>query len=284
MILWQIQFQIFKPIQTFPKPGIIASEKVSGVSYHHEGQFRKNEIHCLFKYTLAGEGIFRDADGEHRIPAGSGFLCEIRDPATAYYYPPDGKEPWSFVYCTFTGPSATEMTREMTQRHGPVYTLPKEYGIVQRLMTYQNSDDATMQITPGDGARLIMELFSTLADSKDCSRQENTQKNLAERAMKTIHSHLDRNINVSDLAGILDVSREHLTRVFKEQTTVTPLQYLLRQKMLLACRLLKETALTNKQIAMRLGYDEPVSFVRTFRNVIKMPPGQFRAVGTIPFQ
>jgi AraC-like DNA-binding protein len=89
-------------------------------------------------------------------------------------------------------------------------------------------------------------------------------------------------VNVSELADRLRVSREHLTRVFKEQTLRTPWQYILRQKMLHACRLLKTTQLTHKEIAFRLGYDTPAHFTRTFKHVLGMTPGRFRAVGTIP--
>ncbi len=82
---------------------------------------------------------------------------------------------------------------------------------------------------------------------------------------------------------MLDVSREHLTRVFREQTGVTPYQFILRQRTVLACRLLQEGNFTNKEIAARLGYSSPAHFLRSFRSLVGVTPGEFRSAGlTIP--
>jgi len=82
----------------------------------------------------------------------------------------------------------------------------------------------------------------------------------------------------------LGISREHLSRVFKEQTAQTPYQYLQRQKMLEACRLLKETRLTQKEVAFRMGYNVPAHFTRAFTRIMRLTPSRFRAVGIMPTQ
>ena len=71
-------------------------------------------------------------------------------------------------------------------------------------------------------------------------------------------------------------------RTARESSGTTPHDYQLRQKMLLACHLLKETLMRNKEVAQRLGYEQPTHFSRTFMRVLRMPPRRFRAVGTIP--
>ena len=81
---------------------------------------------------------------------------------------------------------------------------------------------------------------------------------------------------------MVSVSREHLARRFKEETAMTPHEYIVREKMLLACHLLKDTAMSSKEISVRLGYDEPAHFTRTFKRAIQMTPSRFRAEGTLP--
>lgn len=282
LIHWRIQFQTFRPMASLPRVTTIASETAHDTSYHHEGQYRQNEETCILKYTLAGEGVFRDANGEHRIPAGHGFLCEIRDPATAYYYPPTAREPWTYVYMDITGQPAMEAVHELLARYGPIYELPRHEGIVARMLAYADYHDTQRRISPAEGARLAMALLAALVDSKEQPRQNDVSNRLAARAMEMIRENLHENRNVSELADRLRVSREHLTRVFKEQTSQSPWQYILRQKMLLACQLLKSTSLSHKEIAARLGYDTPAHFTRTFKQILGMPPGKFRQVGTIP--
>jgi AraC-like DNA-binding protein len=282
MYHWQVQFQTPRPIPKLPRLSGAASETILSPAYQHYGKFRTAETHCLFKYTLKGEGVFADADGEHRVPEGSGFLCEIYDPRTGYYYPKDGTEPWTFVYVVFDGETARQMTREIVSRCGPIFALPKDSAEIQRMMEFRKDDGTPPTITPAWGARVVTDLLLALAATKETPREEKPEHVLIRRAQQIVADHVGKSITVTELARMLSVSREHLTRRFKDEIALTPHDYILRQKLLLACHLLKETPLSNKQIALRLGYDEPSHFTRTFRRVIHMTPSRFRAVGTIP--
>jgi AraC-like DNA-binding protein len=284
MVHWLVNFRTFRPLATIPRLLVAAGERQTDPAYHHEGRFRQSEPHCLFKYNIAGAGVFRDDAGEHEITPGRGFLCEIRDPATAYYYPPDGRQAWEFVYLCFGGRTATAMVRELVQRYGPVYELPREGGIVSRMLAWESHTGTRPSLSPVEGGRLVLELLTGLAESAQRPEPRGPRPLLAIRVQELIRDNLDRNLSVSDLASMAGVSREHLTRVFREQTSLSPYQYLLRQKMLLACRLLKETSLTHKEISGRLGYGAPAHFSRTFRKVLRMTPGRFRQVGSIPWE
>ncbi len=267
---------------TWPRLVEVVSETVFNRSYANHGKFRSAERHCIFKYTLDGEGVFRSGRVEHRVPAGSGFLCEIADPKTAYYYPREGRNPWTFVWIAFDGAPARQMVRELTARHGPVFELPENHRIIQRLLEFRKDDRAPRAIAPAWGARVVVDLLLTLGAARETPSDEGPECALIERAQEAVAGNLGRNINVKELARLLGVSREHLTRKFKEQTGMTPHDYLLRQKMLFACHLLKETSMRNKEVAQRLGYAQPTHFSRTFKRVLDMPPARFRVVGTIP--
>ena len=104
--LWGVRFKVVRPLESFPQPILVRSERQSSPAYHHDGRFRPSEWHCMFKLTLAGEGRFKSGRKRYSLPAGYGFLCEISDPVTSYYFPPRGRRPWDFVYLAFTGPAA----------------------------------------------------------------------------------------------------------------------------------------------------------------------------------
>lgn len=282
MIHWCVHFQTFRPMASLPRLTVIAHETISDPSYRHEGKYRRTEETCLFKYSLAGEGIFRDAAGEHRVPAGWGFLCEIRNPETAYYYPPEASEPWEFVYMSITGEASFRIVHELLDRYGSLYELPRAENIITQMLACGEYRNARPAVSAAEGARWVTSLLTTLLGSKEPVRRENPGQRLTALAIEIICENLHKSVNVSELADRLRVSREHLTRVFREQTLRTPWQFILRQKMLHACRLLKTTRLTHKEIAVRLGYDTPAHFTRTFKRILGMTPGRFRAVGTIP--
>jgi len=282
--LWGIRFQTVQSMNSFPRLQVIVAERQTSPAYHYEGRFRSSEKHCLFKFTLSGEGRFRTGQKEYRLPAGRGFLCEINDPATSYYYPPNGRDPWEFVYLCFIGPAATAMTREFVRRHGPVFQLPADIGFISEIMDWRRHDKQELRITPADGARIVSNLFAALSQSKVSLDRFDAGFILAQETRRLIRKNLPKTCNVKFLAGQLNVSREHLSRVFKEQTAQTLRQYLMRHKMLEACRLIKETRLTHKEIAVETGYNIPAHFTRAFKRVMRMTPRRFRAVGTIPTQ
>ena len=271
-------------MEAFPQLQVIIAERQTNPAYHYRGSLRSSEQNCLFKFTLAGEGRFQVGRKKYCLPAGHGFLCEINDPATSYYYPENGRVPWEFVYLSFIGPAATAMTGAFVRRYGPVFRLPPDIGFISEIMAWRRHDQDEMRITPAEGARIIAGLFAALSQSKLSLDQSDAGFALVQETRQLIRKYLHQFCNVKFLAGQLGVSREHLSRVFKKQTAQTPYQYLQRQKMLEACRLLKETRLIQKEIAVRMGYRVPAHFTRAFTRIMRLTPSRFRAVGTIPAQ
>jgi AraC family transcriptional regulator, arabinose operon regulatory protein len=282
--LWRVRFLTTQPMEAFPQLQLIRAERQTTPAYHYEGRFRSSERNCVFKYTLAGEGMFQVGRKKHPLPAGSGFLCKVSDPATAYYYPPDGRVPWEFVYINITGSIATAMTREFARRYGHIYQLPVDVGFIPELLAWQRHNQEEISVAPAEGAQIVASLFTALSQSKIRIDAADAGFALVMSARRLIHRYLHRFCNVKILSAELGVSREHLGRVFKEQTGQSPYRYLQRQKMIEACRLLKETRLTQKEIAQKIGFEVPTHFTRAFLRVMHMAPSRFRAVGVIPIQ
>lgn len=283
MVIWCSHFRTFEPFEHLPRVGSISVERITfRDEYYHIGKYRTSEQHALFKYTLSGEGVFRDADGEHRVGRGSGFLCWISDPATAYYYPQDSRVPWEFIYMTVSGGNSRDITRELVRRNGPVFDIDEDSGLISRLKSYQVRGVREKNVRAAWSMEVAMNLFETLAISCDKRVDVTAEQAISARAMKLIESNLHRNINVTEVAAMMGVSREHFSRLFKQETNVSPLDYLRRRKMIFACRILKETTLSIKQIAARMGFDSPEHFSRTFKSVMHMPPRKFREVGVPP--
>lgn len=249
------------------------------------GRNRRRETHSIYKYTLSGEGAFSDRHGEHRLPVGVGFLTEIGDAETAYYYPEDASEPWTFVYVAFRGAPATRMVRDLVQRHGHIYPMPSEEGIIRRLRNMRGQEAPVSVVSAATGAQLVFDVLLALGASKEREHAGWCEEHpLVRRFERAVSDNISRDVDVSELACEVGVSREHLTRVFREQTGMTPHAYLVRKKMLHACRLLKETSLSAKEISAMLGYGFPAHFSRTFKRLLGMVPRRFREVGSIPLR
>lgn len=82
--------------------------------------------------------------------------------------------------------------------------------------------------------------------------------------------------SLSEWAEKGGVSPPTLHRLFRRYQGVTPYQYLTRQKMNRAAQDLIGTDLLVKEVAAKLGYEDPLHFSRVFRNVHGVSPQQLR--------
>ncbi|AQT68158.1 Multiple antibiotic resistance protein MarA [Anaerohalosphaera lusitana] len=279
MNIWNVKFQVIQPLASFPRPLCIEREVHSSPSYYNEGPFRQGEKHCFIKYTLSGRGELRDSSGTYSLTPGTCFLCDVRAPEFEYYYPENAAEPWEFFWMGFIGDTATKMVRELIARNGNIYNLPPDTTIIRKLLKYKNYNGLTCDLTPFDALKLVTEVISALTASCWSQHPDDARSILVRRTQQMITDNITGPVRISEIAHQLTVSREHLSRVFKEHIGMTLQEYILRQKMILACKLLRETTLSNKQIAARLGYDRPTHFTRAFKSLLHVTPSQFKEMG-----
>lgn len=283
MYRWRVHLDTVGPLGYWPRSSNVCCEVQDTEAYHHEGRFRRAERLCLFKYTLSGEGLFRDGQNRYCLGPGRGFLCRVSDPRTAYGYPPGGTEPWTFLYLAFLGPLADRMVDDLLDRHGPIYALPVDSEPLQVLRTFRAFDGRTLSVSPARSAKIVLDLLAALLGSKQSSPTD-APEHLAEKARTVVRENLGRPFDATQLARRLGVSREHLSRVFRARTGQSPYQYILGEKIRQACRLLKDSPRPVGDVAAAVGFEDPVSFCRAFRRVMQITPGRFRQVGSVPLE
>lgn len=90
--------------------------------------------------------------------------------------------------------------------------------------------------------------------------------------------HLNEPIQVASLASLVNVSTSHFFALFKRQTGCAPIDFFIRLRMHQACQLLDGTALNVKEVAAKLGYDDPFYFSRTFKAIHHVPPSAYKTM------
>lgn len=133
-------------------------------------------------------------------------------------------------------------------------------------------------VNPEELRRLLQRLESTLLarEQQVVSRREADAASLAESVRIYLQENYARQVDFSALADSLAVSAPYLSKVFHEQTGVSPSRYLTDLRMRQARKLLMDTGLTVREIAARVGYPDPYHFSRSFRNAVGCSPAQFR--------
>jgi AraC family transcriptional regulator len=91
-----------------------------------------------------------------------------------------------------------------------------------------------------------------------------------------VTDRLAEDISVEDLARLVELSPFHFSRVFKQSTGMTPMQFVTRERITRAQQLIRETSRSLIEIALDVGYTSPSSFGKVFRRVTGVTPMAFR--------
>ena len=133
-------------------------------------------------------------------------------------------------------------------------------------------------VNPEELKHLLQRLEATLLarEQQVVPRREADAAALAENVRVYLQENYDKPVDFSALADSLAVSAPYLSKLFHEQTGSSPSKYLTDIRMRQARKLLMDTNLTVKEIAVRVGFPDPFHFSRSFRNAVGISPVQFR--------
>ncbi len=119
---------------------------------------------------------------------------------------------------------------------------------------------------------LIYQFFSLLL--RNSSRK--TVIDIPESVKRIIDYNFDKNMAVKDIASMLYISPEHLTRQFAEKYKISPKEYLIEKRIESAKRLLRESAATVMEISNSVGYSDQLYFSRLFKKKTGVSPTEYR--------
>ena len=276
MNAWRTDFQVRGGFSSLPQMLRVGWASVASDSnYGFTAETRRGFPYCTFQFTLQGTGSYADGTGTYAVGPGCGFLFSSTATDWRYGYPPQATAPWEFVYAEFTGGNTLEIVQELVARNGPVFALPMDSLIIRKLLGFRNPDWKTTALGAAASAELCLELVLKMAEGAG-QQQSDAHDPLIEAALARIENQLDRSFSVEELASALSISREHFTRIFSREMGLSPHQYIVQQKIRLACHLLRTTSLTCKEVAERVGDTSPAHFSKQFRQLAGVTPKAFR--------
>lgn len=101
-------------------------------------------------------------------------------------------------------------------------------------------------------------------------------KHKLRRVTEFIEENLERDLTLTEIAEIAELSPFHFARSFKQATGSTPIQFLTQRRIDLAKRLLAESDLPIVEIGLRAGFKNQSHFTTLFRKVTAMTPKAYR--------
>jgi AraC family transcriptional regulator len=156
---------------------------------------------------------------------------------------------------------------------------PLTYGIVQMLNLLLESGQPISQMCIDS---LLVSLATRLLDTCCLSKPKLIKNSYSlsdserQRVIDYIHSRLDKKIGIPELAGLLSMSDAYFSRLFKNSTGFSPLQYVIELRLKTAAYLLVSTNLGLGEIARRTGYLDQRYLARAFCGRFLIRPCDYR--------
>jgi len=122
-------------------------------------------------------------------------------------------------------------------------------------------------------ARLIARSTGTMAEPPAHNTLGPVQQ---QRLRDFVGAHLAHPIGLADLAGAAGLSPSRLARGFKRDTGMTPYHYVLLERVELAKRLLRTTALPIAEVALTCGFSHQEHLTRMFGREVGTTPAAYR--------
>ncbi|NOU80795.1 helix-turn-helix domain-containing protein [Paenibacillus sp. LMG 31459] len=107
-------------------------------------------------------------------------------------------------------------------------------------------------------------------------RQETQFNSISEEVKQLIAEAFDTDLTLEKCSARLNYHPQYISRVFRQETGTSFTDYLAQYRLTVAKRWLKDTDLTITEIAMKLKYNNPANFIRYFRKMEGITPGQYR--------
>lgn len=133
--------------------------------------------------------------------------------------------------------------------------------------------------------QLLIEIYKLSKFSvTNMSSFESEKESHVNRIKSWIDQHFTSNISLDDVSENLHISKYYMSRIFKEVTGYTVMQYLMSRRMNQAKYLLE--IYPNKSITdvgLESGFESSSHFSRLFRKQVNMTPSEYRNKTTVKF-
>lgn len=145
---------------------------------------------------------------------------------------------------------------------------PFSYNPYERLGTFKTSQQIVDWLT-GEIYPVIIKHIQ--------NRQHNRHQSEMDTVQAYIHSHYNEDLSMPEMAEMASMSLFTFSNKFKKHTGMSFTDYLIAFRIEKAKDLLLETEMKIAEISEHLRYQNPQNFIRVFKRITGMTPGEYRS-------
>ena len=228
----------------------------------------------ILHYVVNGKGYYKSNDKVYTLKKGDIFAI-FPDEVISYWA--DKDDPWLFCWIILGGKDAKELYSKVNISHkNIVFHLSNDTFVtsVTRLLEYTSLN----KNTPSQMRLIscILECFSAIEDSLlEKLMPPSRKKTYVNLAISFMEYHYTEGINITEIAKYIGLERSYFYRVFKEETGITPEQFLMNLRIERAKNLIQKN-LEFKEIPSAIGLKDIYHFSNMFKKITGITPSQYR--------
>ena len=232
---------------------------------------------CILIFCTRGKG-WAESDGRRfTIAAGEVLFIPANKP---HAYGADDDDPWSIHWAHFAGTAAASYA-SLLPAHEYVLSIPsadaKEIARMFRELYRLASSGLTERtlLLVSHILRYVLGLLFFQTGRSVGVGSRAIAHDLT-KSIQFMRANVARSLTLQELSRHAGLSPTRFSALFREQTGSSPVDHHIRLRMQAACHYLDTTALSVKEVAAKLGYDDPYYFSRIFQKILGCSPLAYR--------
>lgn len=255
---------------------------ISRIGYYPNSKFhdRIQEGNCpdyTLIYCLDGKGYCQTLQGTFTLQANQFILLP---PKQLYYYQADSENPWTIYWIQFNGSMMDELKEDFN-----LYQYEKPANLpfnAQILETWQEiysslSDGYTFENIGYANLSLYRLISLFLFPNRAKKTVQDEKEDQFEQSISYMKANVHKRLTADEIAQKFHYSSSHFSVLFKQKTGQSPIDYFINLKIQHACQLLTQSNLIIKEIAQKVGYEDPFYFSRIFKKITGKSPAEYKA-------
>jgi AraC-like DNA-binding protein len=231
-----------------------------------------------FIFISEGHGEFRsEPTGNVEIVPGTMIILF---PDVWHTYRPDPTTGWEEYWVSLNGSYPFEMCRSGVL--SPDRAIGRPHQPRQMANAFQRLISAVRespQVNSMLFSAMALEILALLAPEakrpmKDADIDETSA--FVREAVRIIWGWSYRSLSVADVAKAVGLNRRTLERYFRESRECSVLDEIARCRLVRAQRLLENTRVSIKQVALAAGFSTPERMAKVFQRMLEMSPSEYR--------
>jgi AraC-like DNA-binding protein len=243
---------------------------------HGHNWEREGLAEGILIYCTLGNGHYQQDGKVHEVQPGDLLYAP---PLTHHSYWADTERPWTIYWMHLSGTLLTDYQRLLgLLEQGPVRHIGVHNDI---LLEFTRLVTEPLGAPVGDLSWLRIQANALAVLGRLAALPHNIAKIASaygpiQKAITLMNDSLEKEFDLTRFAKAAGCGERHFSRLFQRVTGQSPGNWFTQQKIRRACMLFTMPGIQVKEVAARLGFEDPLYFSRVFKRIMGLPPEAYR--------